>query len=80
MNERQKELLGKTILQIGGFMLVIIVFGAIYYMYQPEYTPNQEYFHQVEEWAGYKACCDMTWLEMCEAYKENKSVEFDCFT
>ena len=42
--------------------------------------PNQEYVDEVVEWSGREPCCDMIWYEMCDAYKKNKSVEFECFT
>ena len=41
--------------------------------------PNNEYFHEVEEYFGYDASGAGSWLEMCEQYKQETNKTFYCF-
>lgn len=66
-----------------GIVFIVLFLGLIFKVI-PDInnspTPNKEYFDEVVEWSGREPCCDMTWLDMCIGYKEEKNVSFECFT
>lgn len=68
-----------------GLLLVALVLTALVIVWQPyifrsDPKPNYPYIEEVSEWAGHNPCCDSTWSQMCNDYKEEKNISFDCFT
>ena len=77
MSESNFSKYSRGLLIFLGGLLIIFLVGS--FIFSDDVRPNQNFYDEVVEFAGYKPCCDSIWLEMCMDYQSKHNESFDCF-